>query len=85
MIDVQQAKLSPRTVFDAPHEVVQSKELTRDDKIEILKQWRYDALLQETAQSENLQSDKDTKLRAVLAALQELGYTPSEDELSGPA
>lgn len=73
MVDMERARRSPSTEFDSPEDVVQHAELSRQDKIEILRRWRYDALLLETAQSENLQSDKDSQLRAVMTALQELG------------
>lgn len=85
MIDLQQARRSPSAVFSTPGEVVEDPDLSRDDKIEILRRWRYDALLLETAQSENLQSEQDTQLRSILDALQELGYTPDDDDPGAPA
>jgi hypothetical protein len=85
MIDLQRARRSPSTVFSSPREVLQNRDLSQEDKIEILKRWRYDALLLETAQSENLQSDQDTQLRGILNALQDLGVTPDEQEPGAPA
>jgi hypothetical protein len=85
MIDLQRARRSPSTVFSSPREVLQNHDLSQEDKIEILKRWRYDALLLETAQSENLQSDQDTQLRGILNALQDLGVTPDEEEPGAPA
>ena len=43
MIDVKKAMLDPTMVFKDPQEVVAAAELTRDQKIEILRCWEYDA------------------------------------------
>ena len=43
MIDVKRAMLDPTSVFMDPKEVVANEELTRDQKIEILRRWEYDA------------------------------------------
>jgi len=52
MIDVAQAMLDPTMVFKEPKEVVASNELTRDQKIEILRRWEYDAHQLEVAEEE---------------------------------
>lgn len=72
MLDIQRAKRTPSVVFSAPQDVVEHTALTPGDKVEILLQWRYDALQLETAQGENMQSNKDSQLRDVLNALHEL-------------
>ena len=43
MIDVKQAMLDPTSVFKDPTEVVLDENLSRDQKIEILRRWEYDA------------------------------------------
>ena len=52
MIDVKKAMLDPPSVFKDPQEVVASDELNRDQKIEILRRWEYDARQLEVAEEE---------------------------------
>lgn len=52
MIDLKKAMLDPARVFKEPRDVVACKELTRDQKIEILRQWEYDARQLEVAEEE---------------------------------
>ncbi len=52
MIDVKRAMLDPTSVFEEPKEVVANDELTRDQKIEILRRWEYDAHELEVAEEE---------------------------------
>ncbi len=52
MIDVKKAMLDPTSVFKDPEEVVASDELNRDQKIEILRRWKYDARQLEVAEEE---------------------------------
>ncbi len=51
-IDVKKAMLDPMMVFMEPKEVVANHELTRDQKIEILCRWEYDARQLEVAEEE---------------------------------
>ena len=52
MIDVKMAMLDPPMVFKVPKDVVANVELTRDQKIEILRSWEYDARQLEVAEEE---------------------------------
>ncbi len=53
MIDVKRAMLDPTSVFKDPEEVVvASDELSRNQKIEILRRWEYDARQLEVAEEE---------------------------------
>ena len=52
MIDVTKAMLDPTMVFEEPKEVVASNELTRNQKIEILHRWEFDARQLEVAEEE---------------------------------
>ena len=52
MIDVNKAMLDPTMVFKDPKDVVANDELTRDQKIEILRRWEYDARQLEVAEEE---------------------------------
>lgn len=73
MIDIQRALLDPTAVFKHPHDVVTHPELTRDQKIEILRRWAYDAKELETAADENMGGGMEDRLNDVLKALHELG------------
>ncbi len=52
MIDVKQAMLDPTLVFKDPTDVVADENLSRDQKIEILRRWEYDARQLEVAEEE---------------------------------
>ena len=52
MIDLKMAMLDPTAVFEDPKDVVANDELTRDQKIEILRRWEYDARQLEVAEEE---------------------------------
>ena len=52
MIDVKKTMLDPTMEFNDPKEVVANVELTRDQKIEILRRWEYDAHQLEVAEVE---------------------------------
>ena len=52
IIDVKQAMLDPTSVFKDPTEVVADENLSRDQKIEILHRWEYDAHELEVAEEE---------------------------------
>ncbi len=52
MIDVTKAMLDPTMVFKEPKDVVASNELTRNQKLEILRRWKYDAQQLEVAEEE---------------------------------
>ena len=43
MVNVKEALLNPGAVFHRPEEVVQDGRLSREQKIEILRRWEYDA------------------------------------------
>jgi hypothetical protein len=53
-MDFEKAKLNPAAVFKSPQEVVSIQELSREQKIEILRRWEQDARLMEVAEEENM-------------------------------
>jgi hypothetical protein len=74
MIDVNQAQLDPTSVFAHPKDVLSCTELKRDQKIDILRRWAYDAKELETATDENMAAVHGyDHLEEVLKALNELG------------
>ncbi len=74
MIDVKKAMLDPTMVFKYPKEVIANTELTRDQKIEILRRWEYDAHQLEVAEEEaGMAVLRPEMLDLVLQALLTLG------------
>ena len=43
-IDLRKAMLNPALVFLGPEDVLQRDELTREQKMEMLRRWKFDAL-----------------------------------------
>ncbi len=74
MTDIKKALLDPTAVFDRPMQVLHASDLSAQQKIEILQRWRYDAQLQELAESENMaKGGQDDLLEEILEALHTLG------------
>lgn len=76
-IDLEKAMLDPTAVFRNPEDVLQRGELTRTQKIEILRRWKYDARALEVAEEENMAGAQPSDvLDRVLSALHALGASP---------
>lgn len=72
MTDIKKAKLDPTAVYKSPGEVLEDNTLSREDKIEILRVWEYDAREIEVAEEENMPSSNSKMLDEVLSALKQL-------------
>jgi len=83
MIDVEKALLDPGLVFKTPGEVLANNELTRAQKIEILRRWEYDVRELQVADEEGMEGPEPVTLDAVLDALRTLG-APEDTEHSAP-
>jgi hypothetical protein len=83
MIDVEKALLDPGLVFKTPTEVLANNELTRAQKIEILRRWEYDVRELQVADEEGMEGPEPVTLDAVLDALRTLG-APEDTENSAP-
>jgi hypothetical protein len=83
MIDVEKALLDPGLVFKTPGEVLANNELTRVQKIEILRRWEYDVRELQVADEEGMEGPEPVTLDAVLDALRTLG-APEDTENSAP-
>lgn len=70
--DFKQALGDPESFFASPSDVLRHESLTREQKIEILKRWEYDASEVEVAVEEGMPNDRPSKLREILLALDEL-------------
>ena len=71
--------------FATPEALIASKELTREQKLDLLRQWEYDLQLLQVATEENMTGDaapgaNAEKLRAVHKAAEDLGVHPEPDK-----
>jgi len=75
----------PTLMFKKPQDVVEKKDLTREQKIEVLRRWEYDARELQVADEEGMSPDvpQQTLLDAVLKALRSLG-AEADPEHSAP-
>lgn len=71
-IDLQKALLDPSSVFKLPGDVVSSN-LSKEQKIKILKRWEYDERELGVAEEENMIGKRPILLHEVLEALNSLG------------
>ena len=78
MTDVDKAMLNPGGVFDKPSDVLDAEDLTREQMIEILRRWEYDARELQVATEENMPGNNSHLLDDVLAALNRLGVFSDE-------
>jgi hypothetical protein len=85
MIDVKKAVINPSAIFDKPEEVVERNDLSREQKIEILRRWEYDARELQVADEEGMapSDPQPVILDAILNALRSLG-APADVEHSAP-
>ncbi len=72
-IDLKRASIDPVAVFPSPEAVVEHRCLTREQKTDILKRWKYDACELEVAEEENMGGGEPSRLEEVLEALAALG------------
>ena len=73
MTDIKRALLDPTDVFRTPQEVLDVQDLTRQQKIEILRRWEYDVRELQVAEEENMLGPPGVGLDEVLQALHALG------------
>lgn len=68
-VNLEQALVDPASVFATPEDVAAHAGLTREQKIEILKLWEYDACEAEVATEEGMPGGDGDLLRRILLAL----------------
>jgi hypothetical protein len=81
MVDIDKALLDPGTVFESPDEVLKSEELTREQKIRILKRWEYDARELQVAEEENMIGTNGDILDQIMRALLQLDQKSEVERL----
>lgn len=72
-MNIDQALRDPSGAYRVPAEVLNDRELSRDEKIRVLQRWEYDARELEVAEEENMAGGPPDLLDEVLTALRELG------------
>jgi hypothetical protein len=83
MVDVEKALLDPGFVFKSPQQVLAHDELSREQKIKILRRWEYDLRELQVADEEGMEGPQPVTLDTVLRALRALG-APADIERSAP-
>lgn len=74
----------PSSVFQAPADVVGNEDISREQKIQILRRWEYEARSLEVAQDENMMGGTSSRLAEVLDALHSLGEEGSSGATNPP-
>jgi hypothetical protein len=74
-MDDKKTLIDPSTVFNNPQDVVERNDLSRDQKIEILRSWEYDIRELQVADEEGMppSASQPVSLDAVAKALHLLG------------
>lgn len=70
--DLERARLNPAAVFATPEEILATPNLTRTEKIELLRRWAYDADELAVAEEEGMAGGEPTLQGQILAALDQL-------------
>jgi hypothetical protein len=81
--DLGDKKLNPRGAYAHPDQVLADESLTREQKIEILREWYYDATRLQESDGENMTGGEPDMLRAVSNALLQLDVAPAEEKDPG--
>jgi len=71
-VNLEQAMLSPSTVFESPAEVLTAPCLSDEERRKILEQWKLDAERLEESANENMTGGERSRLSEVSKALTEL-------------
>jgi len=71
-MSIDKALTNPADVYNEPNQVLQDASLTREQKMEVLKCWEYDARELEVAEEENMAGGAPSLLRAVRKSIIEL-------------
>ena len=81
-MDFEKAKLNPAAVFNSPQEVVSSQELSREQRIEVLRQWEQEAMSMEVADEESMTGSQPNLPQPIRDALHALNYWPDTEHSS---
>ncbi len=82
-VDYERARLIPRAVFAAPRAVLACADLTREQKVDVLLRWAYDAAQLGVAREEGMAGEEQDLQGQILSALASLQADP-DTEWTGP-
>ncbi len=82
-LDFNEALLDPAGTFAAPMEVVERRDLTRSQKLQLLEQWEREARALAVAEEEGMTGGEESMLSRVRRAIAALGG--DEPEPPGPS
>lgn len=82
MTDYDKAIVDPTLIFDKPQQVLERKDLTDEQKITILRAWKYDEIERSVADDENMTGGKPGYLDEVLTCLRRLGVDETHEPVS---
>ena len=71
-VDIEEANFNPASVFQNPEAVLEHRGITKDQKIEILRRWEYDASENCVAVEEGMLGGENELLRRILLTLGKL-------------
>ena len=77
-LDMAKARLDPGAVFASPETLRDHPGLDRDQKLELLRRWAYDARELSTAEEEGMGGGEGSLLDRIEAVLAELTEPPPE-------
>ncbi|HKJ71442.1 MAG TPA: hypothetical protein VKA55_06785 [Gammaproteobacteria bacterium] len=76
--DLERARLDPGAVFGTPEALRDHPDVSRADKLDLLRRWEYDARELSTAESEGMGGGEGSLLDRIDAVLAELTEPPPE-------
>jgi hypothetical protein len=76
---LKQALVNPASVFARPNEVVFSPAFSRNQKIDMLRRWEYEARMVQLANQESEIDESEELLTEILESLHQLDYWPDLD------
>ena len=81
-MDFENAKLNPAVSFKSPKKVVSNRQLSREQKIEIMQRWEQDATALEVAEEEGMSGPQPKLLQPIRDALHSLDFWPDTEHSS---
>jgi hypothetical protein len=79
-VDLERARLDPGAVFAGPEALRDHPGLTREQKVELLRRWEYDARELSTAEAEGMVGGEGAILDRIEAVLGEFTESPAVDD-----
>jgi len=77
-LDFERAKLDPASSFESPRAVLTEPGLSREQRIDLLRRWEYDARELLVAEAENMGGGEPAPLQEIHRALDALGAHPQD-------